>query len=155
MSDAVLGILKNCVLALLFLFLLRVVFVVAKELRGTPQLRDAATPPVATAPAPPATAVPKTTRWKVVMRGADRPREFPVRDELTVGRGGGCTISLPDDTFVSTVHARIFTNANELWVEDLNSTNGTAVNGNTISAPTRLRKGDVVRIGSTELEAAR
>ena len=36
MSDAVLTVLKFCLLALLYLFLLRVVLIVARELRGTP-----------------------------------------------------------------------------------------------------------------------
>ena len=36
MTDSVLGILKGCLLVLLYLFLLRVVMVVASELKGTP-----------------------------------------------------------------------------------------------------------------------
>jgi pSer/pThr/pTyr-binding forkhead associated (FHA) protein len=38
-----------------------------------------------------------------------------------------------------------------MWVEDLGSTNGTFVNGSKIEARTRLRSGDVLRIGQTEL----
>ncbi len=51
MSEQVLTVLKFCLLALLYLFLARVVWVVARELRGTP-----APATVVAAPAPEAAA---------------------------------------------------------------------------------------------------
>jgi pSer/pThr/pTyr-binding forkhead associated (FHA) protein len=76
-------------------------------------------------------------------------------DELTVGRGGGCGVVLPDDTFISTVHARLFRRGTELFVEDLASRNGTFVNGEAVTSPTRLRRGDRVQFGQTVGEVVR
>ena len=49
--------------------------------------------------------------------------------------------------YVSGRHARFQLMGQNLFVEDLGSTNGTAVNGQRISAPTALRNKDVVNIG--------
>ena len=49
--------------------------------------------------------------------------------EMTIGRAAGCQVSLPDDTFASTVHARVYGRDGAIYVEDLGSTNGTYLNG--------------------------
>ena len=72
-----------------------------------------------------------------------------------MGRGGGCGIVLPDDHFVSTVHARVFRRGNDVYVEDLGSRNGTYVNGSPVAAPIRLRRGDRVQFGETVAEVVR
>ena len=104
MSDSVLTILKFCLLALLYLFLIRVVFVVVRELRGTPE----PVPVPAVAPAPATAAAPKRREWKLVVvePPAERGKAFVIKGEATIGRGGGCTVPLSFDTFVSQVHAR-------------------------------------------------
>ncbi|HET7722577.1 MAG TPA: FHA domain-containing protein, partial [Acidimicrobiales bacterium] len=76
---------------------------------------------------------------------------YELGDELTVGRAGGCQITL-DDTFVSQLHARVFRRDGQLWVEDLGSTNGTFLNRKKISAPVSMRKGDRLQIGKTVME---
>ena len=38
-----------------------------------------------------------------------------------------------------------------VWVSDVGSTNGTYVNGSRIDRPRKLERGDVVRVGETEL----
>jgi pSer/pThr/pTyr-binding forkhead associated (FHA) protein len=157
MSDAVLNVLKFCLLALLYLFLVRVVWIVARELRGTP-VAPVAPPAPAPARAPaPASPDPKKRAWKVVVLEPERERGqvFAVDGDATLGRGGGCTIPLTFDTFVSTVHARLSSCDGQLWVEDTGSTNGTFVNGKRVDAPVQLRKGDKVKLGETVLEAQR
>ena len=42
-----------------------------------------------------------------------------------------------------------------MFVEDLGSRNGTFVNGDTVAAPTRLRRGDRVQFGQTVGELVR
>jgi hypothetical protein len=150
MSEGVLTILKFCLLALLYLFLARVVWIVARELRGAPA------PAIVAAPA--AAAAPKREKgkpWLVRVTGTDGNLEHWIDGEATIGRGGGCTISVPADTFVSQVHARLVDRDGSLWVEDLGSTNGTFLNGKQVSQPTKLRKGDRVQVGETVLEADR
>jgi hypothetical protein len=79
-------------------------------------------------------------------------RTFLLSDELTIGRSPGCGVSLPDDTFVSSVHARVFRRTDGYYVEDLGSTNGTFVLTERIGAPVRLRPGDQFQVGQTTLE---
>jgi hypothetical protein len=153
MSDAVLTVLKFCLLALLYLFLLRVVWIVARELRGTPA------PVVVPAPAPVAAPAPNRSRkhWRLVVLTPDTEKghTYPVDGELTLGRGGGCAVRLPADTFVSQVHARVVERDGDLWVEDVGSTNGTFVNEKRVDVPVKLRRGDKLRVGQTTLEADR
>ena len=159
MSDAVLTVLKFCLLALLYLFLIRVVWVVARELRGTPIPRPAPAPvPVSVAPATvasPARARPRQRRLGVVLPPAERGHAFAVDGDATLGRGGGCTVPLAFDTFVSQVHARAVDRDGTLWIEDLGSRNGTFVNGEQVHQPTKVAKGARVQVGETVLEAER
>lgn len=159
MSEPVLGILKGCLLALLYLFLLRVVFVVGSELKGTPQPAGPQPNPLPEpAPKEPRAAKKQgsqtpTAPWSAsVIAPPEYRGTVEVRGEVTIGRGGGCVISVPTDTFVSTVHARIYQQNYELWVEDLGSTNGTRVNDEPIKRATRLQSGDRVGVGSTMIE---
>jgi hypothetical protein len=77
---------------------------------------------------------------------------YALGDELTVGRATGCGVSIPDDTFVSQMHARVFRRDGELFVEDLGSTNGTLLNDRKVSGPVPMRPGDVLQVGRTALE---
>ena len=43
----------------------------------------------------------------------------------------------------------LFRRSGELWIEDLGSTNGTFLNDERLETPTRLRRGDRVKVGST------
>jgi predicted component of type VI protein secretion system len=166
-SDAALGILKGCLLALVYLFLLRVVLLVASELRGTPGMGRTALPAGSApagvaAPTKPAKAKRAAARrdpaaaWRLVITEPANARgtTFAVEGELTIGRGGGCTVALAGDTYASTVHARAYKSGADLWIEDLGSTNGTFVNGARVEAPVQLQRGDKVRVGGTVLEAA-
>jgi hypothetical protein len=147
-SDGVLTVLKFCLLALVYLFLLRVVWVVGSELKGTPT--------VVVSPGAPADTRRRKRAWTVTIvepRGAGGT--WAVDGELTIGRAGGCAISLPDDTFVSSVHARVFERDDDAFVEDLGSTNGTLLNGTPLTETRKLRKGDRIQVGSTVLEATR
>lgn len=76
---------------------------------------------------------------------------YSVDPEMTVGRGAGCRITL-DDTFVSQIHARVFTSDEQVLVEDLGSTNGTYVNGRRITSPVVMQRSDRLQIGNTVLE---
>ena len=155
MPDSLLTILKLCFLALLYLFFMRVLRAVWAEMR-TPT-------PVATAPAQPAArswgggtrspaqATRSSGRLKVIEPAETKGQTYELGDELTVGRAGGCQITL-DDTFVSQLHARVFRRDGQLYVEDLGSTNGTFLNRKKVTAPVAVRKGDRLQIGKTVME---
>ncbi|MDQ1467725.1 MAG: hypothetical protein QOH10_2140 [Actinomycetota bacterium] len=158
MSDGVLTILKFCLLAFLYLFLARVVWTVRSELRGAPLPAAPApepAPAMAKAKAKARTPARKLWRLLVVEPAAATGRAFDVNGELTIGRAAGCGVSLPEDTFVSNVHARVFERDGDVFVEDLGSTNGTLVNGTPLDSVRKLRKGDRIQAGHTVLEATR
>lgn len=88
----------------------------------------------------------------VIVEPADASgQRFDVSATLSIGRAAGCEITL-DDTFVSQVHARIAMTPNGVVVEDLGSTNGTYLNRKRVTAPVVMQPGDVVQVGSTVLE---
>jgi len=72
--------------------------------------------------------------------------EFP---ETVLGRGANATVRLNDDG-ISRRHARLVRAGSDVVLEDLNSSNGTSVNGENISQRI-LRDGDKIRLGSTTI----
>ena len=159
MSEQLLTILKLCLLALLYLFFFRVVRAVWAELRSANAAPAAAAPmPRQSAPAAGAAPPKRRSRGVPTELVATEPAErrgstYPIGSELTVGRAGGCAISLPDDTYVSSLHARVFTSGGRVLVEDLGSTNGTYLNRAKLTSTVPLNKGDRLQVGSTVLEA--
>ncbi len=158
MSEQLLTILKLCLLALLYLFFFRVLRAVWAELRAPATV--AAGPVVTASPGAPAASKPRRARVGggaselVAVEPAERRGDtFRVSGELTIGRAGGCQIALPDDTYVSSLHARVFQREGALYVEDLGSTNGTFLNGAKVGSATKLKKGDRLQVGGTVLEA--
>ncbi|HET6809761.1 MAG TPA: FHA domain-containing protein [Acidimicrobiales bacterium] len=192
MSDQVLNILKYFLLALVWLFFLRILRVVWVEIRSadgaggpgapgdmaaregvipavrrragrraappTPAPAPGAAPPPSRAPtavtAPAAGTTRRPARLRVVEPAEIAGHSYPLDGdgELVVGRTTGSGVALPGDSFVSSRHARVFPRGDEVWVEDLGSTNGTFVNSARISSPTVLRPGDRLQIGRTVLE---
>lgn len=75
---------------------------------------------------------------------------FTIRDELKIGRGRRCKMSLPEDNALSEVHCSILLKQGELYVKDENSTNGTYVNGVPVVGEYKLEQGDVLLLGSSE-----
>ena len=85
-----------------------------------------------------------------VTAGAASGAEVPLGQELRIGRTAGGEGSMGGDSELSREHALIRRGgAGELTIQDLGSTNGTYVNGELISAPTALRPGDTISLGST------
>ena len=69
----------------------------------------------------------------------------------TVGRATGAQF-IVDAALVSRVHCRLTAGASEIEVVDLDSTNGTFVNGERIQGTGRLKSGDRLGVGRVELE---
>ena len=95
----------------------------------------------------------KEKTWKVsVERGPKELRgvSIVVRGPVIVGRSPGADIVVAAG-YVSSRHARFSLMGQNLFVEDLGSTNGTVVNGRTISDPVALKDNDVVTVGDVEI----
>jgi pSer/pThr/pTyr-binding forkhead associated (FHA) protein len=79
--------------------------------------------------------------------------EFPIQadKQIFIGRSSDLEMVLVED-MVSRKHAKITTQgADQIWIEDLGSTNGTFVNGEKIKRA-RLKEGDRVLIGTSILK---
>jgi hypothetical protein len=70
---------------------------------------------------------------------------------VTVGRSPQNDVKLDADDYASAKHARIEPRRDGVWVEDVGSTNGTYLNGIKLTRARKLKPGDVVRVGETEL----
>lgn len=70
--------------------------------------------------------------------------------EVFIGRASSCTLVLSDD-FASSRHARVIRNGNDVYVEDLESRNGTFLNEQRIDQLETLTRGDTIRVGRTTL----
>lgn len=95
----------------------------------------------------------KEKSWELaVERGPKELRgvKMAVRGPVIVGRAPGADIVIGAG-YVSARHARFSLMGANLFVEDLGSTNGTAVNGRLISEPQALRNGDVVNVGDVAI----
>jgi FHA domain len=149
--DEALLLLKIAFLVVLYLFIWRIVRTASRDLR-LPQesfiLAPSSSPSVQ-----PARRGPQTGRLVVVksphlMEGEDFELDSA---QLTIGRGRQNDISIAADEYASARHARFEPRQDGVWVQDLGSTNGTYLNGTKLDRPRRLTRGDIVRVGETDL----
>jgi pSer/pThr/pTyr-binding forkhead associated (FHA) protein len=145
LPQGLLEILRYFLLALLWLFFLYAARMALVDVRRG-KIRGA--PPVH-APTP------ETLHLRIIEPRELRGRQFDLDGECTLGRSPSCTVVLEGDTFASSVHARFFHDDEDLWLEDLGSRNGTYINGERISEPVRVRRGDRLKVGNTIFETRR
>jgi pSer/pThr/pTyr-binding forkhead associated (FHA) protein len=75
---------------------------------------------------------------------------FPLNPVTLIGRSPHCDVVL-NDNFLSSEHARL-ARQGDVWVlEDLNSTNGTFLNGFEVSGLAEVHPGDIIQVGRVEL----
>lgn len=81
----------------------------------------------------------------------DHVNDYPLDQEiLTIGRKPENDIHL-DNLAVSSFHAKVLTILNDSFIEDLDSTNGTFIDGNKISKHV-LKNGECITVGQYKLE---
>jgi pSer/pThr/pTyr-binding forkhead associated (FHA) protein len=89
------------------------------------------------------------TKLVIVSAGmAGRSHELTV-DKTTIGRVEDNTFAITDPS-VSSHHCEVLVKGNDVVVRDLNSTNGTYINGEKITEA-GLKPGQVLRLGQVEL----
>jgi hypothetical protein len=132
-------ILRLLFLALLYLFLFAVVRVLLRDLRGATRERA------------------ELGRLVVVASPGGEPPAgavFPLDAIASLGRDVNNTIVV-DDPFASGEHAAITFRGRSWYVEDLESTNGTFLNGGQVEGPTPMGYGDEIQIGEVRLRLER
>jgi hypothetical protein len=144
--------LKLAFLVLLYLFIWRIVRTAARE-RRTPHEDSMILTPAQAASVGLGPAAVRSAKLVV-----QRSPSFEAGDmfeidsaPLTIGRGGQNDLVLSGDDFASARHVRIESRRDGVWVQDLDSTNGTYVNGARVAGAQRLEPGDVLRVGETDL----
>lgn len=140
--------LKFGFLAVLYLFVLVIARSALKDLRRT------------VSPAPDATGFHAAPAFADSPRGADawliaerggglRAEErFDLIGGLSIGRSKESDVRI-EDRYASSLHARVFERGGRHFVEDMNSTNGTLLNGAELRGEAELIDGDAVQIGDT------
>ncbi len=83
-------------------------------------------------------------QWRGAAEGSRKWLLDP-RQELVIGRDPACDIVL-DNRLVSRHHARIYWQNGDFFIRDLDSKNGTHVNGHAIRHDKRLQNGDEVQV---------
>jgi pSer/pThr/pTyr-binding forkhead associated (FHA) protein len=152
--------LEVLVVALIWLFFFRVIRAVWVQVRP-PVARGAAAQAAAAAAAAGGSQASGERRGragrfhlKVIEPQEGYGQTFDVGEEVTLGRAAGCGVRV-EDSYTSSLHARLFRRNGSLWVEDLGSTNGTWVNAERIGSTAKLGKGDLLQVGGTVFEVSR
>src|SRR5580700_5019293 len=95
--------------------------------------------------------LPSNCHYLVVISGLDKGKIFPLAETFNVLLGRSKhTICRLADLSVSRVHCEVEVRGKRILITDLESGSGTFVNGKRITEA-ELHKGDVVRIGDTQL----
>jgi hypothetical protein len=157
MTEQLLLVLKVAFLVVLYLFVWRVIRLSVRDLRAPQEsmvlgaaAAEAAGLGRAAQPLPASGGLGPRL---VVLSSPTYPPGTVVRldDAVTFGRAEDCDVPLGEDPYASSRHAQVFARDAARYVRDLGSTNGTHVDGQAIVAEHRLRPGDELRVGETEL----
>jgi pSer/pThr/pTyr-binding forkhead associated (FHA) protein len=165
MGELTLFILRLAFLAVLWVFVFVVIFALRSDLFGqrVRKLPSTASAPLAApSPAPRAAPRPAATRPAqaaasrlVITAGAKEGLEVALPGEfLTIGRSSESGLVIRDD-YTSTNHARLIRSEKGWILEDLDSTNGTLLDGHRVTEPTQVPLNTPVTIGTTTFELRR
>jgi hypothetical protein len=154
MTEQLLLALKAVFVIVLYLFVWRVIRLSVRDLKGPQEsmvlgAAEAERAGLGRAAPPASTQDPRL----VVLSSPIYPPGTLVRlrRDVSFGRDPDNEVVLDGDEYVSGHHARVVVRDGARYVEDLGSTNGTHVAGHALVAEHRLRVGDEVRVGETEL----
>lgn len=177
MSELTLLILRLGFLVVLWLFIFAIVYALRSDLFGAPVRRlrgdgpaaaASAAPQPASQPAPAAAPAPAPitpgagampsagslgpARTLMITSGVAAGTSLPLDEDLiTIGRSPDSTLVIVDE-YTSTYHARLTRDSEGWTLTDLDSTNGTRVDGARAYDPVRLATFIPVTIGTTTFE---
>jgi pSer/pThr/pTyr-binding forkhead associated (FHA) protein len=169
-SELTLLVLRLAFLLVLWLFIFGIVYALRSDLFGQ-RVRKMSTDAPASASAPteqfsrqkaaplppsgPEKATTHTATRLVITSGPKAGTEFPLGSEpVTIGRSSDSSLVIRDD-YTSTHHARLMLWHDDWMVQDLDSTNGTFLDGKRVAVPTSVPLNTTVKIGATSFELRR
>jgi len=151
-SELTLTLIKLGFLAVLWLFVLSAVSVIRSDIFGARVDSTKTRQPKAAKQPKPGREPRGSPRSVEVTEGPNAGQTVPLDGRpILIGRGSDAALRLDDD-YVSTRHARIATNGEQWFVEDLGSTNGTYLGSQRVTSPMPLTVGTPVRVGKTVVE---
>lgn len=172
MSELTLLILRTGFLLVLWLFIFAVVYALRSDLFGAPVRRmpsdgtakrsaspsaEAAsgTPPVTPTGGALPTAAPVSgdpARQLVITSGVASGTSVPLDDDtLTIGRSSDSSLVIVDE-YTSTYHAKLSRSGSTWKLTDLDSTNGTKLDGNRVNGTVTVPNFTPITIGTTTFE---
>lgn len=169
MSELALFLVRTGFIVVLWIFVFNVISVIRADLFGqklVSKVAEANAPQVVSAPVIPAApifednlepelpqAAPKVVATRLVILQGDRAgTELALdRREVSIGRAENADLIIRDE-FASTHHAKLVLLKDEWLLQDLNSTNGTYVDGKRVGTPVVVEVNTPVQIGSTIFE---
>jgi len=163
MSELTLFLLQVAFLGLLWAFIFAIVYALRTDLFGPPRRRvedDRQTPVVTPSSAAPVSAKrdqPGAIASRVVVTGGPKEGldlELSPEEQFTIGRSGDSTLIIRDEV-TSTHHARLMLWNDQWMIQDLDSTNGTFVDGKRVTIPTPIPMNTPVTVGKTTFELRR
>lgn len=102
---------------------------------------------------------PVKKQWKLILENLETWEKytFIFYDNIGIGRGRRTPefekyISIQDDPRISKLHCAIIRNEDKLYLKDMDSRNGTYLNGKQIHRPVVIQRDDVIGIGETKIE---
>ena len=154
MVDQLLLVLQVAFVVLLYLFIWRVIRAASRDLAVGQESMILA--PMRAGGGAPLEPAPASGRLVVVASPElEDGAVYELGREHLIGRAADADLSLPSDGYASGRHARFVPGRERDAVVDLESTNGTFVNGERLEGTRALAPGDVVTVGQTQLEYRR
>ncbi|MEO0027326.1 MAG: hypothetical protein RL716_657 [Actinomycetota bacterium] len=166
MSELALFLVRAGFLAVLWIFVFSIISVIRADLFGqkvVSRVAQANAPQVVSTPvvpsAPSSSSTPlvmdangSNATTLVIIEGERTGQKIALdRRELTIGRADNSDLVV-DDEYASTNHAKLVLINNDWLIQDLNSTNGTYLDGGRVGTPAVVKLNTPVRVGKTVFE---
>ncbi|MCB2361890.1 FHA domain-containing protein [Clostridium estertheticum] len=130
-------IMKYAIIAIIYIIIIFALRIMYKDIKGGAKKK-----PV----------IKKTMGLEVIERGDNLNLRvgavIPLNDQLSIGRKADNLLIL-GDKYVSSQHAKIYLKNTDYILQDLRSTNGTIMNNKTVKDTVYIKKGDVIKIGTS------
>jgi pSer/pThr/pTyr-binding forkhead associated (FHA) protein len=160
MSELALFLVRIAFVAVLWIFVLSLLSVIRADLYGrrvisrlaqqnSPQLAKAA--PMAELGIEDSDSYEPTHIQMLTGRNAGSKLDLADKKEVLIGRSSGSDLVISDE-FASNMHAKLVLVGDEWVLQDLNSTNGTYLDGKRVTTPMTMSPGATIRIGTTTFD---
>ena len=154
MSELALFLVRAGFLAVLWIFVFSIISVIRADLFGqkvVSRVAQANAPLVVSTPVVPSAPSSSSTPLVMDANGSNATTLVIIEGELTIGRADNSDLVV-DDEYASTNHAKLVLINNDWLIQDLNSTNGTYLDGGRVGTPAVVKLNTPVRVGKTVFE---